>query len=163
MANEALEGAADLRAKLAQLARGNEMTNALRAGVRDPMKKVVLGRARTNLSAISPGRTPKHRTYKGNIVDAGFALKSLKVVTRTNRMKTLFTAILGVAAEAFYVLQFFELGTAYLPAHPWLVPAFEASQDAALRQLVETLRKAVDRIAKKRAVGLSSGALEPSP
>ena len=162
MASE-LEGVAELRSKLEQLARGKEMTNALRASVRDPMKKVVLPKARANLSSISPGRTRQHKTYKGNIVDAGFALKSLKVVVRANRQKTQFSALLGVAAEAFYVVQFFELGTAFIPAHPWLVPAFDSSQSAALRQLSESLRKTVDRIAKKRAVGLKSGALEPSP
>lgn len=149
--SEALQGVADLRGKLEQLARGSEITNALRASVRDPMKKVVLPKARDNLAAISPGKTPLHKTYRGRLVSAGFAARSLKVVVRANRAKTLFTALLGVAAEAFYVVQFFELGTAFIPAHPWLVPAFESSQDPALRQITESLRKAVDRIAKKRA------------
>jgi hypothetical protein len=149
--SDPLEGVADLRAKLGQLARGSEMTSALRAAVRDPMKKTVLPKARDNLAAISPGKTPLHKTYRGRLVAAGFAARSLKVVVRANRVKTVFSALLGVAAEAFYALQFFELGTAFIPAHPWLVPAFESSQDIALRQVAATLRKAVERIAKKRA------------
>lgn len=149
MATE-LEGYAELSRKLKELADPKAGASALRASVSTPMR-AVLKKARANIAAISPGRADSHRTYKGRIVGAGFAARSLKVVTKMSKDKASASALLGVKKEAFYAVQFFELGTAAIPKKPWLVPALLASKDAAIKGVGDTLKKRIEKIAKKRA------------
>lgn len=155
MAND-LEGYAELTKKLRELADPKQQAAALRESVRKPMndvKKV----AQANIAKISPGKTELHRTYKGRLVSAGFASRSLKVVVKLSKDKQSATALLGVKKEAFYALQFHELGTAYIPKNPWLVPAFESQKDPAVQKIGETLKKRIERIAKMRAAGGGRG------
>lgn len=151
MAEFKVDGLAELNSKLLELedaARGR----ALREAVREPMA-YVQGRASANLSKISPGKTPIHRTYLGRWVTAGFAQRSLRMITRLDKLKTVARAVLGVRKEAFYVLQFWELGTSKLPRTPWLMPAFYQSKDTVVRQMGEIMRERFERIAKKRSRG----------
>ncbi len=151
MASE-LEGVAELSAKLRTLADPKQQAATLRASVRTPMKKVER-QARVNIARISPGKTEVHRTYKGRLVSAGFASRSLRTITKMSRDKQSASALLGVRREAFYALQFFELGTAYIPRQPWLVPAFEGMKEQSLREIGIVMRKRIDRIAKQRMLG----------
>jgi HK97 gp10 family phage protein len=151
-----LEGYAELERKLAALASPKEGAAALRAAVRKPAR-VVMNRAKANIARISPGETPYHRTYKGREVGAGFAARSLRVVISLAKNRSSVSARIGVRREAFYATQFFEVGTAYLPAQPWLVPAFESSIATMTRGVGEVLKAHIEKIAKRRSA-VSSGA-----
>jgi HK97 gp10 family phage protein len=144
-----LQGVAELSAKLRALADPKQQAATLRAAVRTPMKKVEK-RARGNIARISPGKTELHHTYKGRLVSAGFASRSLRTITKMSRDKQSASALLGVRREAFYALQFFELGTAYIPKQPWLVPAFEGMKEQSLREIGVVMRKRIEKIAKQR-------------
>lgn len=144
-----LEGYAELERKLAQLASPREGAAALKESVRKPMQDVMKN-ARWYIARISPGEADYHKTYKGRIVGAGFAARSMRVVTKMSRDKSSATAMLGVRKEAFYAVQFFELGTAYIEAKPWLVPAFENKRSDAVRGVGDTLRARIEKIAKSK-------------
>lgn len=141
---EELEGLADLTRKLRALGyktAGNE----LRGSVRAAMKEV---QEHAN-NTVPVGRIKDiHRTYKGRLVTAGFARRSLRVIAKVKAGGAGAEAVLGVRKEAFYVLQFIERGTAKYPAHPWLEPTFAASQSRALDKLASEIRRRIERIAK---------------
>lgn len=141
-----LQGFAALDAKLAELADPKQQASALRASVSQPMRKV-MKKAQANVARLSPGKTPMHRTYKGRLVSAGFASRSLRVKTIMSKDKQRATAMLGVLSEAFYAVQFFELGTATIPRQPWLVPAFESSKKDMVEGIADVLRKRIAKIA----------------
>jgi HK97 gp10 family phage protein len=145
-----LEGYAELTKKLSELADPKQGLSALREAVRKPMRQVMQV-AQSNIAKISPGRADIHRTYKGRLVGAGFAARSLRMVVKVGKDKRAVSALLGVRKEAFYAVQFFELGTAAIPKQPWLVPALESSKDEAIRSVGATLKARIEKIAKKRA------------
>lgn len=145
-----IEGLADLTRKLNELASPKEQASTLKLAVRTPMKKV-FGRARFNLSKISPGKRKLHRTYKGRLVSTGFAMRSLRTITVMSKDKQSAAAVLGVRKEAFYVLQFFELGTATIRSQPWLMPAFSSSKALMIQGVADVIRKRVMRIARQKA------------
>lgn len=149
MAKMYVDGIAVLTKQLRELASPKEQAATLRAAVRLPMldvQKVAL----VNLAKISPGKREIHRTYKGRLVTAGFAARSTRVIVVMSKDKEMATAILGVRAEAFYALQFFELGTATIPRQPWLMPAFYQSRDQVLSKVGATMKERIERIALKR-------------
>lgn len=151
-----LEGYAQLSKQLFELANPKEGLAALKESVRKPMQGV-LKVARANVAKISPGKADLHRTYKGRLVGAGFAARSLGVRVVVSRDKTSASALLGVRKEAFYAVQFFELGTATIPKQPWLVPALESSKATAVKSIGATMKKRIEKIARKRGAS-SSGA-----
>lgn len=150
--NHYVEGTKELTAKLRELASPKEQSATLRAAVRTPMR-AVMSRAQANISSISPGKRQLHRTYKGRLVSAGFAARNLRMIVKMSKDKQMAQAVLGVRAEAFYALQFFELGTAKIPKQPWLIPAFVGSRDPMVQGVAEVMRQRIERIAKKRARG----------
>lgn len=99
-----------------------------------------------------------HRTYKGRYVFPGFLSRSVIRRSRLSRDKTTAWATVGVRAEAFYGVQFVELGwTAgkrgaanrrMVPGRPWLEPAFETTQQQILRRLKERLKAQIDKARK---------------
>lgn len=149
MANYYVEGTKELTEKLRELASPKEQAATLRAAVREPMKDVMRV-AQSNIARISPGKRQIHRTYKGRLVTAGFAARSLRMITVMSRDKQMAQSVLGVRKEAFYALQFFELGTAKIPRQPWLMPAFYQSRNATLKKVGEVMKKRIERIARKR-------------
>lgn len=146
MASELL-GVAELSRKLTRLGTPREQGKALKDSVAKPMQKVAR-LARANLARLSPGKAPFHRTYLGRIVSAGFASRNVIVRTSLNRSKTAAFSKLGVRKEAFYAINFLELGTATIGRQPWLVPAFESQKSAALSNLTAQLRQSVLKLAK---------------
>lgn len=150
MAKYQVEGIAELSKKLEELASPKQQAATLRASVREPMK-IVMDKALGLLSKISPGKTPLHRTYLGRLVSAGFASRSVRMIVRMDKAKTMAAAVLGVRKEAFYVLQFFELGTSTIPRQPWLMPAFYQSANEVLKKMGEVMKERIERIARKRS------------
>ena len=99
--------------------------------------------------AAAPVGQKAHRTYKGRIVAPGFTRRNVKRKSLLSRDKTKATILLGVAGEAFYALQFLELGTAHISKRPWLEPAFRSSVPQILQRLEEKLKAQIEKAAKK--------------
>lgn len=118
---------------------------ALRSAVREAIKP-----AQQMARAMAPVGQYPHFTYKGRLVAPGFTKRSVRVEVSVSRDKQAAFADLGVRKEAFYALQFVELGTSRFPAHPWLVPAFEATQTKQEQGIAKGLSKAVDKAAQTR-------------
>lgn len=142
-----LEGVRELTAKLTELG-AKTAAKELKGTV-----KTAMGEAEHVARATMPTGDVAHLTYRGRLVSPGYALTTLHIEVRINKKNGSAEALLGVGREAFYVVQFVELGTSKMPAQPWLRPAFEASQDAVLNSLASELRERVERIAKKRKGG----------
>lgn len=140
-----LEGVKELTSKITELGAKFAATQ-LRASVKTALQEAEHV-ARTRI----PVGDTAHRTYRGRIVSPGYALSTLHIETKLDKRAGSVTALLGVGREAFYAVQFLELGTAKTPAQPWLLPAFIESKDAMLQGLADEMRKRVERIAKRRA------------
>lgn len=140
--SKALLGIAELNKKLNDLADPKENGKVLRQSVGAAMR-VVMKEARTRI----PVGTQEHKTYKGRLVGPGFASRSLRV--STSFREGVASARLGVRREAFYAVQFIELGTSKIPRQPWLVPSLEAKQDEAVYALADAMRKRIEKIAKR--------------
>ncbi len=141
----ALEGVAALTRQLEELGKavkGKALRSAVRAGG-NAVKKV----AKANI----PVGKAAHKTHKGRLVAPGFSQRSVRVVTKLDRTGEKATAAIGVRSEAFYAVQFVELGTSEMPAHPWLRPAMESTRDEQQRAIGKALKKAIEREARKRS------------
>lgn len=97
------------------------------------------------LATMPVGSVP-HKTYKGRMVQPGFAKTTLHVATHQRPDKQAVLASLGVAGEAYYEVQFIELGTSKMAAHPWLRPAMFGTGDAQLQILVQKFRERVEKV-----------------
>jgi hypothetical protein len=60
------------------------------------------------LKTRAPRGTEAHRTYKGRLVAPGFASRSLRRKTKLKNGRV--SVVIGVLAEAFYAIQFYDLG-----------------------------------------------------
>jgi HK97 gp10 family phage protein len=89
------------------------------------------------------------RTFKGRLVAPGFASRNVVRRGALSRDKTFAKVSLGVRAEAFYAVQFIELGTSKIPKRPWLEPAFRGSTNAVDARLQDRLKQLIDRAATK--------------
>ena len=137
-----LEGVAQLTRQLDALG-SLEDGKVLRAVVRAGMTP-----ARKKARQLIPVGVDAHRTYKGRLVAPGFAQRSIVIVVSLSRDKQKATAILGVKAEAFYAIQFVEMGTSKMAAQPWLRPAFYGTREEQEAALAEALRKFVLKAAR---------------
>lgn len=142
----------DLAAKINALKDPDEVGKVLRKAVRQGM-----GEVKKRAESLIPQGVDAHRTYKGRLVAPGFARRSIRLITKVDKSKQKVSAILGVRAEAFYALNFIELGTSKMPAQPWLRPAFAASADPAISQIAVGMKEWVEGIAAKK---LKSGNAE---
>jgi hypothetical protein len=138
-----LEGVKELTASLNEL--GVKMAaKQLRGTVQSALEPAEhLARARM------PQGTEPHKTYKGRLVSPGYAISTLHIETKIDKRTGSAVAMLGVGREAFYEVQFQELGTRFHAAQPWLVPSFVESQDAMLSAIGVELRDRVKKISEK--------------
>lgn len=140
-----VQGLKELSAKLRALGETVAARN-LKGAAKDAMLPTELA-AKSNI----PVGTVAHKTYKGRTVTPGFAQRSVKrAVTAGRATKNIVRAMVGVAREAFYVVAFLERGTSKVPARPWLVPAFESTQGQVLQRFKESLKRRIERAAKRR-------------
>jgi HK97 gp10 family phage protein len=89
------------------------------------------------------------KTYKGRYKTPGFAKRNVArkaIVSKDGRSVQI---LLGVKPEAFYAVQFIELGYGKVPRRPWLEPAFRSSLPAVDRRFKERLKALIDKAAKK--------------
>lgn len=121
-----LEGFKDLEKKISALQKFDR-GKVLRAGG-NAAGQVVVKRARGKV----PVGDEAHKTYKGRLVSPGFASRSIKKNVVMDRARTKVDVRVGVKKEAFYAINFIELGTAHIPKKPWLTPAFTDTEDQQL-------------------------------
>lgn len=139
----AVEGTADLIKQLRNIGgldNGKALRNSVLAG---------MSAARAEARNRIPVGTRRHKTYTGRYVSPGFARKSLRIITQLSPDKQKATAMLGVRKEAYYVVQFIEIGTSKYAAHPWLRPSFYSSQDRQLDNVKISLQSSITALAAK--------------
>lgn len=142
-----LEGVAETTAKL------NELGVKLAARELRATVKNAIAEAEHRARARMPQGTEPHKTYRGRLVSPGYAITTLHIEVSLDKRSGAAVARLGVGREAFYAVQFVELGTYKMAAQPWLRPSFEESQDAMLQSIASELRERVEKIARRRAAG----------
>lgn len=120
--------------------RRKALRQATRAAANVVLKEAVARVPRSDRS------TPR-KDYKGNLIYAGHASRSIKAVVKVARNKRTAYARIGVKPSAFYALQFVELGNNQ-PAQEWLVPSFQSKVDEVLRIFYDKLKAAVEEAAK---------------
>lgn len=141
-----LAGARDLFRKLVVLGgldSGNLTRNAVRAGI---------GAAYRAAQQRIPVGDQAFRTYTGRLVAPGFAKRNIRVISVLSKDKKTATAILGVRKEAYYAVQFVEMGTSKMGAQQWLRPSFYGTAGAQQQGMVAYLQKRIDKIAKTGAI-----------
>lgn len=143
-----LEGVQALMTQLEELQMLDD-GKVLRAGAR-AAGRVVMDAARARI----PVGEHSHYTYKKRLVGGGFSKRNISMKVSLSKDKQAVTLRVGTRAEAFYAPQFVELGTKWMPARPWLRPAFYASAGAAQKAFADQLRK---HIKKAVAKGKSKG------
>lgn len=143
----------ELSGKLAALSNDREVAHLLRDSVRAALTDVV----RDARQRIRVGTVP-HKTYKGRVVKPGFAKKSIRLFVSIHRSNQRVDGVVGVRSEAFYALQFLELGTSRMAARPWLRPAFAASTDPAISKIAQGMREWIEA----RAAAKFARALNPN-
>lgn len=87
-----------------------------------------------------------HMSYKGRLLEPGFAKASIKKATFIKNGRAV--ASVGVKKEAFYATQFVEVGTSKMEAKEWLQPALEATRDEVEKSLAKNLRRKIERAVK---------------
>lgn len=139
-----LEGVSDLIAKLDALGKlddGKAIRNAVRAAGR-----IVAERAR----ALIPKGDVAHRTYKGRLVGPGFASRNIRYIASLSKDKQKATLVVGVRSEAFYAVQFVELGTSKMGKQAWLRPAFQSTIEQQQTAIADYLAAYINKIAKQK-------------
>lgn len=139
-----VEGVRALERKLKELS-DLDRGKVLRAGANAAGQLIV----RDARATVPVGSVP-HKTYKGRWVGAGFLKRSVKKTTRVHRGKTDVTVRIGVKNEAFYGVQFLELGTSKHPRRPWLRTAFKRNRRKAVDIMRQRMLEHIDKVARKR-------------
>ncbi len=107
--------------------------------------QVVVKRARS----LAPSGSVAHKTYKGRLVAPGFLKRSVAKKGSLSRDKSAMTVRIGVKSEAFYGLNFLELGTRYLPKRPWLTRAFNSTRTEQVNVMRKKMKAGIEKIARR--------------
>ena len=91
----------------------------------------------------APRGTKAHKTYKGRLVAPGFLSRSIKKKMRRWKNKQGATVLVGPTKEAFYGTNFVELGTRFIEADEWLMPAFESRKDQVVDRFMSRMRSKI--------------------
>lgn len=89
------------------------------------------------------------KTYTGRAVTPGFAKRNIKRKGSISRSKDRANAVVGVDSEAYYAVNFVELGTSKQAKQPWLEPAFRATQREQIERFGQVVKKKIDQIRAK--------------
>ena len=90
------------------------------------------------------------RTYKGRLRTPGFAQRNIARKSRLSRDKRFVKVMIGVRPEAFYAVNFIELGTSRIPKRPWLEPALRSSRSQIDQRFKARLKQLIDKAAKTK-------------
>lgn len=88
------------------------------------------------------------RSYKGSLRLPGFARRNIKRKSFLSRDKRTASVRVGVAPEAFYAVQFIELGTSKITKRPWLEPSFKRSIPHINQRMKKRLKALIDKATK---------------
>ncbi len=141
---QVVEGVQQLQRQLRDIARLGSPEQLLKAAAE--AAEPIAQRARS----LIPVGVDKHRTYKGREVQPGFAKANIRVKATFNKDKTVASAAVGVQPEAFYAVQFVELGTSKMAAQPWLRPAYAATRQQQQSILAKNIRTLIEVPVRRR-------------
>lgn len=146
-----IEGARELVAKFRTLSASVQGATLRKAG--RIVGDVVAAAAARNLSAYSSDVNRLHKTYRGRRVAGGFSARSVRSEVRLSRDKSALFVAIGVLKEAFYAVNFVELGVQSrgIPARPWLRPAMESTRAEQIDIVQGELRAAIARASRRNA------------
>lgn len=130
-----------LAKQLAYLANGALTVEILRPTVKKAME-IAYDRAQ----ALIPVSAEKHKSYLGHELPPGFAKASIRIITRQRSDKQAVTAVMGVRKEAYYAVQFVEVGTSKQQAQPWLRPAFASTASAQADSVADDFKTRVLKV-----------------
>lgn len=139
-----LEGVAALTKQLNQLGsleEGKALKRCVKAGIDQALDRA---------KQIIPVGTEPHRLKNGLLVNFGYAKSTLHTISTINSAKNLASGILGVGKQAYYILQFVELGTRKMPAQPWIRRALLEARGNCELALRESLAESVAKAAEGR-------------
>lgn len=142
----AVQGLKELQRKLHELGalEGGKVLRSAAGLALNPAMKQARARIPTN------DRDYLQKTYKGRKVSPGFAKRNIAKKTRISRDKSTVWADLGVKSEAFYAINFVELGTSKQRRQPWLEPSFRRNRETMVAKIRDAVRRKILLIAKKR-------------
>lgn len=128
---------------------GPVLKKAVRAGMEEPFKRA---------KELIPVGTESHfvgawKGPPGTWAPPGYARASIRVIARADSNGQRAYALLGVRTLAYYAVQFVEIGTVKMAAHPWLRPAFLGSRDPAIRMLGEGINDWIKEVAARHRSG----------
>lgn len=145
-AQSRIQGLDGLAAALKGLSDPKEIGKTLRRGCRSFMTET-----KKAAQQLIPVGVDEHQTIKGRLVAPGFAKRNIDFRVKVDKSGLKATAVLGVKSEAYYAVQFVEIGTSKMGAQPWLRPAFRASSDPGIRQLADGIDDWIIGVAKGHA------------
>lgn len=137
--------------QLGQKAGGRILANSLRAAA-----KVVTTQAESSF----PKNKYKRKHWVGRNLKKGkqgfevyppFARTQIRSKVRQYKNKQGAYALVGVTPDAFYALQFVELGTSKQAKQPWLVPAFTNTSGQQIDTIKSRLGKDISKEAQRQA------------
>lgn len=144
--DQALQGVAALTQQLQDMGT-MDTGKALRAAVRAGMRPALLA-----ARVVAPISKKPHRVYTGEIVQPGYLKSTLRQITTLSADKQRATALMGPRKKSFYGTSFVEIGTSRAPPHPWLRPAFFATQEAQKAALAAKLAAYVAKVTAARGL-----------
>lgn len=155
---EGLKALSSKLSKLGQAAGGKSLRSATNRALTP-----VVNKARAN----APVGTQAHQTHTGRIVAPGFLKRNVAKKVKISKDKTSVSGMVGVKPEAFYGVNFIELGwtpgkrtkgirallrrgtdnrtSTKVRANPWLEPAFESSQAETVNLFGKFLKEGIDK------------------
>lgn len=150
--------------------------DALDAATSVKVLRRAVARAVKPVAELMKQRVPKgtkaHKTYKGYTVYPGFASRSIRAITKVDKKTGQAVARLGVRKEAYYAIQFYDLGPytitkrrqsagkgkrrtiavkAYtLRPRPWFRSTFSSNASRMVATIGDELKTGIDKVAKSR-------------
>ncbi len=137
------EGFGDLARTLGALSDPKQAGKVMAGGVREAMKDV-----KQRAAQLIPTGVEAHQVYSGRVVAPGFAKRNILLRVKRRDSEHRVIGRLGVALEAYYAVQYVELGTSKMAAQPWLRPAFLSSKDPTIRSIGEEVNNWIKGLAE---------------
>lgn len=152
MALTHIRGASEMEALLRQLPAALAK-QVLTAALRDAAKPILEeARALAPVGTESKGRVRLRTSKRGtvSISNYGKLKPSLRIAALPERLTPHSATVVVTVGKAFWGM-FVEFGTRFMPARPFLRPAFEAKKVEALNRLGKALGARIEKAAKKLA------------
>lgn len=143
-----IEGFKELSKQLSKMsaAVGGKALRSAAMSATLPAVKAARARAPVGNPPFESGKDPYPvRTYKGRMRTPGFAKRNIARKSKLSRDKRRVTVSIGVRPEAFYAVQFIELGTSRIPRRTWLEPSFRRSRRQIDTRFKQQLKKNIDK------------------